>query len=200
MTGRLPHCLIAFRAACAPLLFVLACFGAPGSAIAAILMAALLSDIFDGVIARRLGIATPALRRADTMVDTLFYCAAGLAVWTAVPGAFGDVRVALPLLVLIHISRATFEIAKFGRVAAYHMWSSKLLGLLLAGGMMLTFVTGRPSIVLLWGVRLAVANELEGFALSAILPAWQADVPSLAHGLSAAMRSRPRGVNSITRG
>jgi phosphatidylglycerophosphate synthase len=49
-----PQILIAFRAACAPLIFVLACFGFPGPLLAGVLVAAFLSDVIDGVIARRM--------------------------------------------------------------------------------------------------------------------------------------------------
>ena len=50
--------------------------------------AAFVSDIFDGVVARRMGIATPGLRHADTLVDTAFYVAAAVAMYVAVPRVF----------------------------------------------------------------------------------------------------------------
>ena len=52
-----PQILIAFRAACAPALFVLACFDFPGPVLAGVLVAAFVSDVFDGVLARRTGTA-----------------------------------------------------------------------------------------------------------------------------------------------
>ena len=52
------------------------------------MVAAFLSDVLDGVIARRTGTATPALRYADTIVDTIFYVAAAVALGVAVPGAY----------------------------------------------------------------------------------------------------------------
>src|SRR5947207_7151925 len=83
-----PEVLIAFRAACAPAIFVLACFGAPGSWLAAVLLAACVSDILDGIVARRMGCATPGLRYADTVVDTVFYVTAAIALRIAVARAF----------------------------------------------------------------------------------------------------------------
>src|SRR5689334_7950566 len=100
-------------------MFVLACFGWPGPLLGAILCAGFLSAIFDGVIARRMGTATAALRRADTLVDTLFYAAAAVALSIAVPRACEGAGVALAVLVAVHVSRATFELAKFGRLSSY---------------------------------------------------------------------------------
>ena len=176
-----PEVLIAFRAACAPAIFVLACFGFPGPLLAAVLLAAFLSDVCDGMIARRLGIATAGLRHADTLVDTVFYIAAGVAMWVAVPHVFDAADLPLALLITIHVSRTTFELAKYGRIASYHMWSSKALGVLLLVTMSLVFVTGRPSRLVTVTLWLGVLNELEGFAASALLSRWIADVPSVVH-------------------
>jgi CDP-diacylglycerol--glycerol-3-phosphate 3-phosphatidyltransferase len=176
-----PEVLIAFRAACAPAMFVLACFAFPGPVLAGILLAGFLSDVFDGVIARRLGCATPGLRQADTLVDTAFYAAAGVALWVKVPGAFAGSGFVLGLLIVIHVSRTTFELAKYGRIASYHMWSSKALGVLLVAVMTTVLLTGRPTVLVAVTLWCVIANELEGFAASVILPSWRADVPSGVH-------------------
>ena len=176
-----PQLLIAFRAACAPVIFVLACYRFPGVVLAAVVLAACVSDVFDGVIARATGTATPGLRYADTIVDTIFFVAAAIALRVAVPGAFGGLWLPLVTLIVVHVSRWTFELTKYGRIAPYHMWSSKVLGLVLAGALVTAFVTGRPTILLGVGLWLGVVNELEGFVASLLLTEWQADVPTVFH-------------------
>ena len=176
-----PEVLIGFRAACAPVIFVLACFGFPGPLLAAVLLAGFLSDIFDGVVARRMGCATAGLRQADTLVDTVFYVAAGIALWVAVPGVFAGASLPLTLLIVTHVSRTTFELTKYGRIASYHMWSSKALGVLMVTAMTVVFLTGHPSAFVTVTLWFTIANEIEGFAASLILPAWTADVKSIVH-------------------
>ena len=178
-----PQLLIAFRAACAPALFVLACFGFPGAALAAIVVAAALSDIFDGVIARRTGTATETLRSADTIVDTIFFVTAAVALRVAVPHAYEGHWLPLVSLIVVHVSRSTYELTKYGRLAAYHMWSSKALGLLLVSALVTAFATGRPTWLLGPGLWFGVMNELEGFFASVILPQWRCDVPSIVHAV-----------------
>ena len=175
---------MAFRAACAPAIFVLACFGFSGPLLAAVLAAGFLSDVVDAPIARRMGMATPGLRYADTLVDTVFYASAAAAMAVAVPGAFAGTGLLLVALITIHVSRATFEVTKYGRVASYHMWSAQALGVLLAASMAWAFATGQPNALLTWALWVGIVNELEGFAASAILPAWRADIPSLLHVLA----------------
>jgi phosphatidylglycerophosphate synthase len=175
--------LIAFRAACAPAIFVLACFGFPGPVLAAVLVAAYVSDVLDGAIARRQGTATPGLRLADTIVNTILYVAAAIALKVAVPRAYQGLWLPLVLLVVVHVSRSTFELTKYGRIASYHMWSSRCLGLLLVIVFGYMFATGRPTVLLGFTMWVAIANEIEGFAASVILPAWRTDVPSLVHAI-----------------
>jgi phosphatidylglycerophosphate synthase len=187
-----PEVLIAFRAFAAPAIFVLACFGFPGPVLAAVVLAAFASDVLDGIVARRMGVATPRLRHADTVVDTVFYAAAAVALWIAVPAAFAGVGWSVSLLIVLHVSRATFELAKFGRLSAYHMWSSKALGIVIVFTMTSVFLTGRPTGLVAPALWMGMINELEGFAVSAVLSVWAADVPSLVHALR---RARPREID-----
>ena len=147
----------------------------------AVLGAAFLSDVFDGVIARRLGIATAGIRRADTLVDTFFYVAAGAALKVAVPAAFDNAELPLMLLMIVHVSRGTFELSKYGRLSSHHMWSSKMLGVLLLVALLQAFVTGQPGGLLSLALWFGIANEIEGFAISTVTPSWRADVPSILH-------------------
>ena len=176
-----PQLLIAFRAACAPVIFVFACYRFRGIVLAAVVLAAFLSDVLDGMIARATGTATPSLRYADTLVDTIFFVTAAVALRIAVPGAFAGLWLALVTLIVVHVSRWTFELTKYGRIAPYHMWSSKALGLVLAGALVTAFVTGRPTSLLSVGLWLGVLNELEGFVASLLLTEWRYDVPSVFH-------------------
>jgi phosphatidylglycerophosphate synthase len=178
---RPPELLVLFRVLCAPAIVVLACYGYPGWLLAAVVLAAFVSDVFDGVVARHAGMVTSGLRFADTVVDTIFYVAAGFSVWTAVPGVFADGEYALIAIVVVHVSRTTFEMTKYGRIAAYHMWSSKALGVLLALGLAWTFAADHPTWLLTATLWLIVLNELEGFLTSVMLPTWTADVPTAVH-------------------
>jgi phosphatidylglycerophosphate synthase len=63
---RIPVLLVATRFLLGPILLFLATQGATGGWFLLGITAAFLSDVFDGIIARRLGVATERLRVADS--------------------------------------------------------------------------------------------------------------------------------------
>src|ERR1700761_4270401 len=74
MVERIPAGLVAFWALAVLGVLALGWTG-HGTALAVLILLATLSDIFDGIAARRLGVSTPALRRADSIVDLVFWLA-----------------------------------------------------------------------------------------------------------------------------
>ena len=186
---RVPAFLVALRALAAPALLAAAARGAPGAALAALVTLALLSDVFDGVIARRLGVATPALRHADSVADAVFYLAALGALWMRARGAVTALAAPLAALLALEAVRLVLERAKYGRMAAYHMWSAKLWGLTLWLGVCEAFLASAPAgartdtagPLLRLAVYVGLATDLEGLAATLVLPRWECDVPTLWH-------------------
>lgn len=176
-----PLALTALRALLAPVMVALAVAWPDHLAFGVCLVVAFLSDVFDGIVARRLGIATPNLRRLDSIADSLFYLAALFAAWHLQPQALLEHRAALILLVLLEVSRYAFDLRKFGREASYHMWSSKLWGLALFAGFFSLLAQGRSGWAVSAAVWLGIVADLEGLAISVLLTRWVNDVPSIVH-------------------
>ena len=84
----LPIGLIYFRLYSGILILTLSFFDSEYyAAITAVLFSlGLLSDIFDGIIARRLRVATQKLRRLDSLVDQVFFTCVTLALFAKWPG------------------------------------------------------------------------------------------------------------------
>lgn len=178
---RLPLSLVILRMCLGPVILALA-FVYPTQPVFAIcLTSAFLSDYFDGVIARRLGVATVHLRRLDSIADTIFYVCALIAVLVTSFELISPYFPTLGLLLLVEIIRYAYDIRKFGKEASYHMWSSKLWGIFLFLGMLSLLVfhaRGWPvALAIYWGLL----ADLEGLAISATLKDWRTDVPTLWH-------------------
>ena len=177
----LPLTLTVVRALLGPVVIYLAFLWPNRLAFGACLIAAFLSDVFDGILARRLNVATPNLRRLDSIADTIFYLSAIFAAWRLHPSAITE-RLA-PLLVLfgLELIRYVFDFAKFGREASYHMWSSKLWGVALFIGffaLLALGITGRPVSA---AIYIGIVVDLEGLAISIVLRKWKTDVPTIVH-------------------
>ena len=178
---RVPALLVALRAACAPGLVIAERLGASGALLAAFVAIAFVSDVFDGIIARRIGVATEPLRRADTAVDSLFYACALVTLYLRAPVVLRSNALGLAVLVGLELTRLAVERAKYGRLAAYHMWSAKLWGLALWLGFSEAFLTATPGPLFRAAVILGVVADLEGLAASLVLSRWRHDVPTFWH-------------------
>lgn len=178
-----PLLLTLSRAALAPVVVLLAIFDPSRSAFGACLVAAFLSDVFDGILARRLGVATPALRRLDSAADSLFYVAATFAAWHLYPAAITRRLAPLGVLVVLEVARYAVDAVKFRREASYHMWSSKLWGVALFVAFYFLLARGSDGIFLSAAIFLGITADLEGLAISLILEIWKSDVPTVFHAI-----------------
>ena len=144
---------------------------------------AFFSDVFDGVIARRLGIATPTLRRLDSVADSLFYAAALFAAWYLHPRALRPHLVLLGILLLLEATRYTYDFWKFRREASYHMWSSKLWGIALFAAFFSVLVGGVGQFWIVFALITGIVADVEGLAISILLNECRTDIPSFIHAL-----------------
>lgn len=182
-TSAVPLALTALRALLAPVVILLAIYQPSRSALGACVVFAFLSDLFDGIIARRLNVATPALRRLDSIADSVFYLAALFAAWRLYPAVIQEHLAALLVLAALEIARYVFDLAKFRREASYHMWSSKLWGIFLFAGFFALLALGIAGLPVALAIYVGIAADVEGLAISIALKEWKNDVPTFMHAL-----------------
>jgi len=183
--------LTVLRLLLAPVLVWLVYASAPGVVFASVVLIAFVSDYFDGVIARRLGVASPELRHFDSRADLVFYATAAWAVWRLHPDVVRSVAVPGLVVVGLDVVRHIFDFAKFGRDVAYHAWSSKAWGLSLALALVLLMGFGVSQPFGGITVILGLIAQIEGLLISVALPVWTHDVPTLIHALR--IRNTPTG-------
>jgi len=175
--------LTALRLALGPALIWMAHDGRAGAPAVLVCLVAFGSDYFDGVLARRWGVDTAAVRRFDSATDTVFFLCAAWAAWHLHADLLRPwVWMALAVVAL-EIARYALDLAKFRREAAYHAWSAKAWGLSLFAALigLLGFGSAVPLVPLALG--LGVIADVEGLAISLMLPAWTHDVKSVLHAV-----------------
>jgi phosphatidylglycerophosphate synthase len=156
----------------------------PQLLLGAMIAAACLSDVYDGILARRWGTVTAALRISDTTADTVFYLGVLAAVivrhWPVLRA-----RIALLVaLLILEAFRMGFDWLKFHRMASYHTYSAKIWGLLLAVATIALLCFDRGFWLLTLALAWGILSDLEGLAISVILPKWTHDVKSLRRALA----------------
>jgi len=180
---RLPALLVSFRAALGLGLVAANSAIHHQIAFAVCILAALLSDVYDGVLARRLHIDTENLRRWDTRADTLFYVCVFVVAAMRYPGAFQNRWVMIAALITAEVVQHVFAAVKYGRHASYHSIISKIWGLMMAGSMigLLGFGVNNwfMDLTIVWGI----CCNVQGLVMTLLLPTWHRDVPTLFHAI-----------------
>jgi CDP-diacylglycerol--glycerol-3-phosphate 3-phosphatidyltransferase len=181
---RIPWLMAAARGALGPVMVIGQSCQWNGFALAGTILAALLSDIYDGVLARRWHCDTPAVRLFDSMADTVFYVCVAVALWLGQPVLWRGHEALLGGLVALEGLRFGFDFIKFGKPSSYHSYLAKTWGLVLAVAVMCAFAAGSAaprvcSVLLTAGLGLGILCDLEGLAMSAMLPVWRNDVKTM---------------------
>ena len=173
----IPWAMAAGRALLGPVVLSGDRRGWSGFTLAALAVSALLSDIFDGVLARRWRVDTAAVRLIDSMCDTVFYVCVGIALWSRIWNANAPWLV---VLLTLEAANIIFALVKFGRPASYHSYLAKSWGLVLASAVVAAFATGRLGLSMRVAILMGIVSNLETMAMSLLLPIWRRDVKTLA--------------------
>ena len=127
----IPLSLTLTRLGLGPVAILLAFADAPRGCFSGILIAGLFTDYFDGVIARRLGVARPWLRRLDSAVDVAFYLSIAAAAYLLERQTTLAAVFPLSLLIAAEFAIAGVSLVRFHSLPATHCHSAKLYGIIL---------------------------------------------------------------------
>lgn len=188
----IPWLLVGLRCAIAPLLLLDALDGKTGSLFVLGYIVAFLSDIFDGIIARRLEVSAVLLRQADSWADISLYVCVAVSLWLVYPTVI--IAFQIPLLIAIAFQLALFAVSlvKFGKFPSFHTYTAKLWGISLFIAVVGLFGFGWSAG--LWGaIALCLINSIEEIIMTLILPQWKHDVLSLFH----AFKLREQSIEEI---
>lgn len=180
---RIPIVLIIFRLLLGPVMIALTYrFGAAIRFELVILMVlGLLSDIFDGIAARKAGVSSPQLRRMDSQTDLVFWLCVGWCSWLLNPEVILAYKIPITVVFVMEAMTYVVSIAKFGKETCTHALLSKLWGLTLLAVFVaiIGFSYGG------WAMKIAVffglISHLDVFLIILLLPKWTYDVPSFYH-------------------
>jgi phosphatidylglycerophosphate synthase len=179
----IPWMLVGLRLTIAPLLLLLAALaGRTGGTFILGYLVAVLSDIFDGVIARRLGVSTAKLRQADSWADICLYLSIALSTWLVYPTVIHAFQTPLLIAIAFQLTLFAVSLVKFSQFPSFHTYTAKAWGLSLVVAVVGLFGYGWTTP--LWAaIGLCLLNSLEEMMMTLILPQWTHDVLSLVHAL-----------------
>ena len=178
---RLPTTLTLFRLMAGAAFVPLVLWNAPAWLPIVLLIAGLLSDIADGILARRFGVATLAMRRLDTRADMVFYgCAAVSALFRA-PYPVSRLWPWLAAYGLLFAVRNLVDYCRYRASPSYHMWSGKLWSVILFVQIVVLFCSKHAFFLFPVAFACYAINAAEGVTATLMLPQPVKDVPTVWH-------------------
>lgn len=178
----IPWLLVGLRCAIAPLLLLDALDGKTASLFVFGYIIAFLSDIFDGIIARKLEVSTVKLRQADSWADISLYVCVAVSLWLVYPKVIITFQIPLLIAIAFQLTLFAVSLVKFGKFPSFHTYTAKLWGISLFIAVVGLFSFGWSAG--LWGaIALCLINSIEEIIMTLILPQWKHDVLSLFHAL-----------------
>ncbi len=179
MVLNIPNSLSLFRIVAAPFLLLSGWLGMP-ELFFVLFGLMLLSDVLDGFFARILNQTSEEGARLDSYGDILTYLSTPLAAWWLWPDLIKAELYYIIAAIIIYILPAFFALAKFGKLASYHTWITKVSAVLMSAGVVL-FLGFENALLFHIAIYFLVIEMVENIAITMILPKPKSNIHSIWH-------------------
>ncbi len=177
--ANLPNSLSCLRIALVPILLALAWTGQAKTFLPCFILS-LLTDVTDGLLARRLNLTTELGAKLDSWADLLTYLALPLCGWWLRPEVIRQEALWLGSGIACYLAAVLVGILKFRRLTTYHTWGAKTSAVLVGAAVLVFFANG-PGWLFRIVMPFVILTNLEEIAMTLTLPQLTANVPSLWH-------------------
>jgi phosphatidylglycerophosphate synthase len=185
MINRVPQLLIYFRLSAGLALIVLSFLDITYYKTIAIILFSLglVTDIFDGIIARHLNISSQFLRRLDSTVDQVFFVSVAIASYIQCKEFFIHNKIHLSILLGVEALTYVISYSKFKKEVATHSIGAKIWTISLFITMLAIISTCQSTAWFSICFWLGLITRIEIIAIIFTLKHWTNDVPTLYHAI-----------------
>ena len=174
----LPNALSLARLFAAPVLIVLAWLHAE-RAFAILLVAALVTDVLDGWVARRLSLQSPLGATLDSAADITTLVAAAVGIAAFHPQVWRDYSIAIAAVLGGWLIVCVVALVRYRRLSSFHTYAAKTAGYALGFFIAALFAFGFVPWLFYTAAALSLLSTAEELLLLWKLPEWRADVRGL---------------------
>lgn len=173
-----PNLLTVLRLLAVPVLAVLATSGQE-TAFTWLLIAALLSDVADGWVARTFSLESRIGAQLDSLADSALMFVAVYGIWVFHRDVMTGHAIACSIAVGLWTLENLLALLRYGRLSSFHTYLSKLAGNVLGVFIGILFVFRFEPWLFYLAIGATVLASVEELALLAVLREWRADVQGL---------------------
>ena len=181
MKRQIPTLLIIFRFICGIVIFATCLLHVKFAPIICVTLLALgvLSDIFDGVFARKYNIATDELRIWDSRVDVTFWLMTAIGLFILYPSLLKTAWIMVAVLGGMELVTRIISRIRFKREASTHHILSKIFTLFLWAMISVIFLNGKIDTLFWVTLFIGIISQLEAMAIMLIIPEWKCDIKNI---------------------
>jgi CDP-diacylglycerol--glycerol-3-phosphate 3-phosphatidyltransferase len=195
LSRHLPNLLSGLRIALVPVLLWLAWSGHP-TVFLVLFAFSLSTDLLDGYLARRMRTGSELGAKLDSWGDLATYAVFPLCAWWLFRDqVMSQLLFVIPALIAF-VAPTLIGLAKFRRVTSYHTRLAKGVAIAMGLGLILYLGFDVP-----WFFQAAVlfllVEAIEEIAITAVLPEWRANVPSIFSALQIARGAKTAAVLAL---
>jgi phosphatidylglycerophosphate synthase len=185
MSKRIPYLLLYTRLGLGFIILFMSFFSHPVLPPVAVglLIIGLLTDIFDGIIARKLNISSEKLRRLDSTIDQVFFISVAFASYNINPDFYRQNWLPTSILLASEGLCYLLSFIKFKKEVATHSILAKIWTLSLCSTLITVMLQGNTTIIFWICFTLGIISRVEIILILITLKAWTNDVPSLLHAI-----------------
>ncbi|MFW0717247.1 CDP-alcohol phosphatidyltransferase family protein [Pedobacter sp. N23S346] len=143
----------------------------------------LLTDIFDGIIARKLNVSSEKLRRLDSGIDQVFFISVAIATYLQCPDFFTSNLVKLIILISAEALTYLVSYVKFKKEIATHSIGAKIWTLVLFATLVEIMIHCKSVVLFELCLYIGLLTRLEILVIVLTLKKWTNDVPTIYHAV-----------------
>jgi len=183
MKLNIPVYLILFRLLLAPIILLFAYYETTycKTIIVTLMFLGLISDILDGIIARKQNISSERLRRMDSQVDMVFWLSLGFATYFLYPELIKANLAAIIAILAMEVACYIISLVKFKKETCTHAFLSKLWGITLLVAFTSLIGFNHAGFPFQLAIVMGLISHVDRILITLILPQWTHDVPSTYH-------------------
>ena len=140
---------------------------------------AFLSDVFDGIVARKMGVLTDSLRRFDSLADFILYTCIAISAWLCHRELFAGFEMALFVTCILQMLSWFYSVCKFKRLTSYHSYLAKVWGITLFVATITIFALNYSGWILMIAIITGCLSIVEDMIITSIIPTWKVDILSI---------------------
>lgn len=144
-----------------------------------LLLAAFVSDFFDGQIARTFSVTSALGTRLDTIADLLLWLAAIAGIWRFYPELMTNYWPAVTVMIGFWAAEHCVALLRYGRLTSFHTDIARIGTYVVATFVMSVFIWGLQPWLLYVAAGIGVLSSIEELLMTFLLPEWRANTRGL---------------------